>query len=304
MNILVTGGNGFIGRKLCDKLAADNNIICIGRHNHNFEKCVYKKIDILDKNSLEDLFKKYKFDIVYHLASVTFHDEIVNNKEKSLEISLNGTQNLITLFNKYCNNAQFVYSSTGKVYGGYHKEAINENTPAIPENILGKSKYLTEKIIDYYCTDNKTNNFIILRIFNVYGSGQRDSFVIPHIINSIKNNQTIPLGNIDDKRDYIHVNDVISCLELISKKRLLESNIEIYNLATKKTNSVRDILNILEKLLNKKINIAIEDNRKRSDEYSVEFGDYAKLKKAYNWEPKIPIEDGLKLILQQENILD
>lgn len=302
MNILVTGANGFIGKKLCKKLTPHNTVVGVGRHDIQIKDVIYKQIDITDKKALEELFVQYHFDIVYHLASVTFHDEIVNQKEKTLKISLNGTENLVTLFNKYCSNAKFFYTSSGKVYGGKHTQAITEKTVTAPENILGKSKYLTEQLIDYYSTDNKSNQFIILRIFNVYGYGQRESFVIPHIIKHIKNNQTVPLGNLDDKRDYIYVSDVIDCLLSLSKSKF-EKNLERFNVGTKQANSVRDILNELENILGRKIAVSIQDNRKRNDESSIEYCDFSKLKTNCNWEPKISLHEGLSYILKEENLI-
>ena len=304
MKILITGANGFIGRELCKKLTSSKNIVVgIGRQKTTIDNVIYEPIDILDRTSLENLFIKYQFDVVYHLASITFHDEIVNKKEKTLEVSLKGTENLVCLFNKYCSNAKFVYTSTGKVYGGQHDDAISENTSIAPSNILGKSKYLTEQIIDYYASDNETNQFTILRVFNVYGQAQRSTFVVPHIIKHIKENNVIPLGNLDDKRDYIYISDVIDALVAILKDSLIPYHLDRFNIATKNCNSVRDILNILEKILNIKIPISTVKDRQRIDEYSVEIGDYAKFKAYYNWEPKVSLKEGLFDILTKENLL-
>ncbi len=304
MNILVTGANGFIGRKLCEKLTPGNTVIGIGRHNTQIKDVVYMQADITDKEILKKLFIQYHFDAVYHLASVTFHDDIVNQKQKTLEISLKGTENLVTLFNEYCSNAKFIYTSTGKVYGGKHDEPISENIIITPDNILGKSKYLTEQLIDYYAPDNKSNQFTILRIFNVYGYGQRESFVIPHIIKHIKENQTIPLGNLNDKRDYVYISDVIDCLiSILNNTCSYKQNLERFNVGTGRANSVRDILNNIENMLGRKLEIKVIDDRKRNDESSIEYCDYSKLKQFFNWDPKVSLYDGLLKILREENLI-
>ncbi len=305
MKILVTGASGFIGRNLCEALSKEHFVIGIGSKDAQIKDIEYHKIDITDYSSLEKLFQLHKFDVIYHLASVTFHDDIVNRKQNTLNISLRGSENLVILVNKYCNNAKFVYSSTGKVYGGGIKQPIDEYTPVNPTNPLGKSKYITERVIDYYSGDNPSNRFIIFRIFNVYGYGQRDSFVIPHIIGHVKENKVIPLGNLEDYRDYIYIKDLIDCMiSVIENDKTAEnSNIEIYNIGSGKAYCVKDILTIIEKLIGKKIEIRIKQEKIRKDETSIEYSDSNKAKKAFNWEVKTSLETGLKEILNIEGLI-
>lgn len=307
MNILITGANGFIGKNLCSILSEHNTVVGIGTKDAQISGVEYFRINITDYESLEKLFVKYRFDAVYHLASVTFHDEIVNQKQHTLNINLKGTENLVLLFNKYCNNAKFIYASTGKVYAGGKKgQPIDEAVVPNPMNPLGKSKYLTEKLIDYYCEDNKSNNFVILRIFNVYGYGQRDSFVIPHIMKHIKENKVIPLGNINDYRDYIYIDDLTNCLSSVLKTDLSkqQNNIDIYNIGSGKAYSVKNILDIVEKLTGRKFEIEIKQEKIRKDEPNMEYSDSSKFKKVFRQAPKTDLEEGLRQILKKEGIIE
>ncbi len=305
MKILITGANGFIGRKLCAALSKDNQIVGIGAEDAVMPDIEYHLIDITNYDEIEKLFIKNKFDVVFHFAAVTFHDDIVNRKANTLYISLKGTENVVTLFNKYCNNAKFLYTSTGKVYGGGKEQPITELTPVNPKIPLGKSKYMTERLIDYYSEDNITNKFVIFRMFNIYGEGQRDSFVVPHIIKHVKENKTIPLGNLKDYRDYVYIDDLIECFTKFVNNDLSkqEKPVDIYNIGSGKPNCVQDILDVTEKLTGKKINVLINENRKRNDETEVEYADSSKIKAVIGWEANTDIEKGIKKILEAEGII-
>ena len=265
----------------------------------------YYKIDIKNYSELEELFKRNKFDAVYHLASITFHDDIVNKKCECLNISLKGTENLIILFNKYCNNAKFVYSSTGKVYGKQLKDELNEQMCPRPYNLLGKSKYMTERLIDYYAFDNLENDYFIFRIFNVYGYGQRDSFVIPHIVKHIKEKKEIPLGNLGDYRDYLYVDDLVECFASVLKSNMpkQKKNPLIYNAGFGSAYCVKDILGIFEKLIGTKIRTRIEPQKLRTDEGNVEYSNCDKAKNDFNWTAKTTLEEGLQKILKKEGLI-
>ena len=84
MNILITGAGGFIGRHLCQKLSAENNVVGIGQHDSQLQGVDYRKISVLDKEAIRSLFAEFKFDKVVHLAGVTYHNDIVNQKQMSL----------------------------------------------------------------------------------------------------------------------------------------------------------------------------------------------------------------------------
>lgn len=305
MKILITGANGFIGKYLCEALCKTNEIVGIGFGDADIKKIKYFNIDITNYSLLEKIFKNNSFDAVYHFAGVTFHDDIVNKKSNTLHISLKGTENIITLFNKYCNNAVFLYTSTGKVYGGGDIQPISETTHPKPVNALGKSKYMTERLIDYYSEDNKTNKFVIFRMFNIYGYGQRDSFVIPHIIKFIKENKVIPLGNLNDYRDYLYIDDLIECFVAVANSRMAmqKENLSIYNIGSGKAYCVQDILDIIEKKLGKKIEIEINESRQRKDETETEYSDSSKIKSVIGWEAHTSLEDGINKILEREELI-
>ncbi len=181
MRILITGINGFIGQHLGAKLVQRGHVVVGLARN---KKCkvanikAYYSGSVLDKKLVEEAAKDAQ--VIIHLAALTSHKTMVDNKFETLEINLQGTKNVLDAFSKSKNTQKFFYASSGKVYGRIMHLPISEDHPTNPQNVLGKSKLITEKLIDFYNDNQK--EFVIFRIFNVYGPGQNKNFLIPTIL--------------------------------------------------------------------------------------------------------------------------
>jgi len=295
--ILITGINGFIGQHLAKSLIQRGHIISgIGRK----EECLIEEVseyfqgDILDKQLVEKATESA--EIIIHLAAPTQHEEIVNNKFNTLETNFLGTKNLLGAFSKSKNGKKFIYSSTGKVYGDIQFLPITEHHPTNPLNILGKSKLITEKLIDFYSNNEK--DFIILRIFNVFGAGQKESFLIPTILNQIKNSDEINLGDIKAKRDYIHIQDVVDAFVTLIESKT-EHGLSIFNICSGKGLSAEEIVAEIDKILNRKTRINSNIALVRKDEKDVEYGSYSKMDSCFGWKPVCSLTDYFKEALKE-----
>ena len=303
MNILITGANGFLGRALIKRLKREKNFNIFGLVR---QKCCldidYAIVDLTSTDEVEDIFKRHRFDVIFHFAAVTEHDKIVNDKYRTLDINLNGTRNILQSFNKYCKDALFIYSSSGKVYGNTNELPITEQALVRPINVLGKVKSITEKIIDFYAVPY--NKYVIMRIFNVYGISQKSTFVIPVIMNQLKEGKDITLGNITDKRDYLNIEDLTEAFyKIILAKDNLKTE-EIINIGSGTALSVRDILDEFEKCLNIKINVRVDNSRFRNDEKQIEFCDNSYFKKLTGWEVKNSISTSIKNMCQEYGLTE
>lgn len=296
MRILITGINGFIGQHLAAALFKRGHFVAGLARN---KKCKVKYIKtyyegtVLDKKLVEKATKDV--EVVIHLAALTSHKDIVGNKFSTLETNFLGTKNVLDAFIKSKQTRKLFYSSTGKVYGKIIRLPISEGHPTNPLNILGKSKLITEKLIDFY--DDNQKELIIFRIFQVYGPEQRKNFLISTILAQLDTGKKeIVLGDLEAKRDYVFIDDLIRAfiLAIENKGRL---GISTYNICTGKGSSAAEIIKIISKI--KKVDIKVKSNKAllRADEMKDEYGSYKKAKRYLGWKPKFSLKDGLEKLI-------
>lgn len=306
MKALITGADGFIGRHLIKRLIGmkDMQIFALSRNaapsGSDGKRLVHVTGSILDGARMEALFRDNAFDAVIHLAAITAHDDIVNRRMETFDTNLKGTMNLLAGMNRYCRGALFLYASTGKVYGKTDQLPISEKAAVNPQNILGKSKRITEEVIDF-CAQ-PYNRYLICRIFNVYGEGQKRSFVVPTIIDQLGRDE-IALGNLTDRRDYLYIGDLCDALAACIEHRNGFSPVDYVNIGSGEGVSVGDMLALMEELLGRRLRVRVEEGRLRADETAEEYCDNGKLRSVTGWRPKMPLKEGLRRVLQDEGAL-
>ena len=284
MRILITGINGFIGTHLGRALIQRGHIVSGLPHDEG---------GVLDRRIVGGAIRGA--EVVVHLAALTQHKDIEENKFEALETNLQGTKNILDAFSKSKKSRKFLYSSTGKVYGKIVHLPISENHPANPQNTLGKSKLITEKLIDFYANDQK--EFIIFRIFNVYGPGQNINFLIPTILKQLnRGKREIVLGDTKTKRDYVYIDDLVNAFILAIERRE-KPGVSIYNICTNKGTSAKEIIRIIAKIKGFDIKLKSNSDLYRTDEMKDEYGSYEKTKKAFGWKPKVSLKEGLRGVL-------
>ena len=303
MKILITGASGFIGQKLIENLRENKEaeLYALSRYSFNMQGVHYISGDVCDKERIEEVFKTVQFDVVVHLAAITEHCEIVNRRLETLNVNLQGTINLLNSFNAYCKGGAFLYASTGKVYGKTNEMPISETAITNPQNILGKSKLITERIIDFYAIPE--NQYLICRIFNIYGENQKRNFIVPTIIDQLKL-PVITLGNLKDLRDYLYIEDLSAALTACIYKKKKFSHFDYVNIGKGEPTCVADILREIEGLIGRKLNVIEDRNRFRKDETQIEFCNRSKITEITGWEPLYSLNDGLYNTLKGEGILN
>ena len=259
INILITGGLGFIGSKIIKQLDKSKySITIIDNKSSNvledFENCKILNIDLSDKEILKKNFDE-KFDIVLHLAGQSSGPASIEDPEKDVRLNVLMTVNTI-LLSKKLNVKKFIFASTFAVYGDSNKQLLDEDNYCYPKSIYGVSKKSCEEYIKILCPEYKIN-FIILRMFNVYGEGQdlnRDNQGIVKIfLKQVKeNNQINVKGSVDRFRDLVHVDDVVNAW-LISIENDKINN-KTLNVGTGKKQQLKSLFCHLVKFIRKKKN--------------------------------------------------
>ena len=299
MKVLITGVNGFFGRRLAEELLKKGHyIVGVGCQKKCFIENIskYYSGSVLDKKIVEKAVNGV--EAVVHLAALTTHEDLVHNKFETLAINFLGTKNILGAFSQSSTTKKFIYTSSGKVYGITNALPLTEEHQTKPLNILGKSKLITEQLIDFYSSPEKS--FIIFRIFNAYGPRQKRSFLLPTILDQIKYSNSITLGDINAKRDYTYIDDVLNSFILAIEKDI-GGGLSMFNICSNNPISAKKIVSIIEKIKKIKIEIKINSNLFRKDEADTEYGSYDKAKNILGWMPKYSLKEGImKTIEAQE----
>lgn len=305
VKILVTGGAGFIGSNLIDKLLEQgNSIFCLDNFDNFYETSIKRKNielnlnndnftliegDIRDKVLLQKIFNENKIDIVIHFAAKAGVRSSIMNPQDYYDVNVMGTLYLLEVMQAE-NVKRLIFASSSSVYGNNKKVPFSEN-----DNVdYPISPYAaTKKTGELMChTYHKLYNFDIfcLRFFSVYGPRQRPDMAIHNFGRNILNGTPINVfGNGTSKRDYTYIDDIVEgSISAINNLK----GYKIINLGESKTYNLNAVIELLEEALHKKAII----NRlpEQLGDVYITNADISKAKKILQYSPKIKLEEGIQ----------
>lgn len=307
MNILVTGGAGYIGSFVSHRLIEQGHFVVVydnfstGFKEALHSKCKFVLGDVRDRELPARVMRDNKIDIVMHFAAKLNVPESISSPLEYFDNNFLGTLNLV----QCCERAgvkKFIFSSTAAVYGDTQKALVEETDLLAPINPYGETKYFSERMLNDQF-EAKDFSFISLRYFNVSGAsedltlGQRS----PDSFNLIKNVCEVALGKRDQLsvfgddfktkdgsgvRDYIHVEDLAQAHILAAQKLNLvnEKLGRVYNCGYGQGYSVFEVIKTIEKLSGKKIPYAIKP--RRNGDPACVIADSQRLIRELEWAPR------------------
>ena len=288
MKILLTGGLGYIGTTLINKLTEHQLIVCskIKKNDlQNFNHVTFEFVDIKSDDFLE-IVKKHKPDLLIHLASITGLKNCEDDLSKTFETNVHGTFNVV----KACelNKIKLIFFSSREVYGKTLDVESKENDLLLPTNVYGITKMLGELVVK---NSGKNNNldYIILRLTNVYGPRGNEKGLNKIIKNAVKNKKIEIYGG-KQTINFIYIDDVVDLISILIDKNHISQ--EIFNVGSKNNLSVNEFSKLVEQSLD--FDITIKHMPKQNVENLTFRPNVKKLEELLHFTAKTEINDGLK----------
>lgn len=325
MRILITGAAGGIGSTLGFYLYKKGHQLTLIDNlrngylenltidNETFGK--FYNLSICDdlNNVIQD-----EYDCIIHLAAITALPDCETNPVETININVSGTMNILECARKW-NVPHLIFASTSAVYENNKEQVFTEDLEINPRLWYSLSKKMAEEVCESY-RKNYNMNITTLRFFNVFGPRQdihrKNPPLLNYLVREIKKGNTPMLhSNGEQKRDYIHVDDVVSLIDNCLEKKPSDT----FNVCTGSLISVNDIVRYVSEIFQSEIKPTYRDASKLWDTYPQLFsgfyplkkdivaketekysrGSYQKAKKVLGWEPDLDIEKLIKMVALQ-----
>jgi len=306
--VLVTGGAGFIGSHLTEKL------VKMGREVRVFVRYYmgtkYGLIDLLPpniRNKIEIITGDLKdsdavrnatrdVDVIFHLGAIVSIPYSYVRPREVIETNVLGTLNVLVAA-KENNVKKIVHTSTSEAYGTAQYVPIDENHPLQGQSPYSASKISADKIAESFFRSYKLP-VAIIRPFNTYGPRQSDRAIIPTIISQALTKKIVHLGSLTPTRDLTYVSDTVDGFIKIAESP--KSIGEVINIGSGFEISIGDLVNKIISIIGKDVKIESEKKRIRPTKSEVNrlFADITKAKKLIGWEPRVTLEEGLKKTIE------
>jgi len=305
MKALIIGVAGFVGKHLVNELVNaewDVSGTRLPSEMVDLDIPVYE-LDILDADAIGDLLTRENLDCVFHLAAQS--SVAVSWKQPALTVDVNvkGVINLLEAVRALDKPPKILLIGSGEEYGYVLPEElpIAEETMLRPGNIYAGTKIAQGMLGQVYARAYDLD-IVIVRAFNHFGPGQTDTFVVPAFCKQVAaieaegDSGTIRVGNLDAKRDFTDVRDIVKAYRMLADKG--ESG-EIYNVGSGVSVSVAKILNMIIKQSDAEITIEQDPERLRPSDVPDVRADISKLVACTGWKPEIALEETIKDVLNE-----
>ncbi len=311
MKVLITGITGFVGSHLADYLLSLGSIEIYGIERwrsrtenieHIRDKIKLVGCDIRDSISVTETIGKIKPDKIFHLAAQSFVPSSWQAPQESLTTNIIGELNVFEAVRAVNINPVIQIAGSSEEYGLVLPDElpIKETNPLRPLSPYAVSK-VGQDFLGYQYYKSYNMNIIRTRAFNHTGPRRGEVFASSNFAKQIveieknKREPVIFVGNLDARRDFSDVRDVVRAYWLATEKCLPG---EVYNISSGKALSIKEMLDLLLKISKVKVEIKQDSARMRPSDVNVLLGDNTKFCKQTGWKPEIPFEQTLKDLLE------
>jgi UDP-glucuronate 4-epimerase len=309
--ILISGGAGFIGSHLCERLLGNGvHVVCIDNFDSFYDpnikiknvEGISKKFqnqfelvtgDIRNLDHLNEIFQKNRTDFVIHLAARAGVRPSIAEPLLYQDVNIRGTVVLLEAC-KANGIKNFVFASSSSVYGENQRVPFTEEDLDIqPISPYGATKRAGE-LLCYSYHHLYGMNIACLRIFTAYGPRQRPEMAIHKFTRLIDQGEKIPMfGDGSTRRDYTYIDDLIEGILGVIRHH---KGFEVYNLGESQTTSLIELIKLIEGAFGKKANIEMLEPQ--PGDVSATYADISKAKRMLNYQPKVKMKEGIKRFVE------
>jgi len=309
--ILVTGGAGFIGSHLCERLLGDGiRVICLDNFDSFYDpqikirnvEGIEKKYpglfelvtgDIRNPEHLNEILQKNKFDFVVHLAARAGVRPSIADPLLYQDVNIRGTTVLLEACRKH-EVHNFIFASSSSVYGENQRVPFSEEVLDIqPISPYGATKRAGE-LLCYSYHHLYGMNIACLRIFTAYGPRQRPEMAIHKFTRLIDRGEKIPVfGDGSSRRDYTYIDDLVDGILRVIRHH---EGFEVYNLGESQTTSLKELIRLIEEAFGKKTNVEMLEFQ--PGDVSVTYADISKAERMLRYQPRVKMEEGIKRFVE------
>ncbi len=300
--ILITGGTGFVGNHLITHLQARHPRIAVlasGGGTVAMPGVDFYEADIRDASAVRSIVSEVRPEQVFHLAAISDVDSSWKNPRLTYEVNFWGALNLFEAAMSLPQPPIILNVSTAQVYAP-SSGAFKETDPLAPDNPYAASKAMAE-LLTVQHRKSASGGIITARAFNHTGPGQTASFVLPSIARQFAEIEAglrpakLSLGNVNVKRDFTDVRDVVRAYSLLLEKGTTGA---IYNVCSGTALPLADIIAMFQSASGMTIEIELDPAKVRPNEAEQVCGDPRKLFGATGWRPEIPMEKTVSDLLE------
>ena len=296
--VLIFGASGFVGSYLSQEFI-DNGYKVVGTDKVNGPmlptEVEFYETDLMKNSDVENLINNVAPDIIVNLAAISSVGASWNIPQTTVQINVVGALNIMEAARKSEKKPKILFVGSSEEYV-ISNTLIDERTELNASNPYGISKVTQEQFAKLY-RDQYGLKVYCVRPFNHTGVGQRESFVLPNFCKQVAEIEksgksgVIKVGNLQVKRDFSHVKDIVRAYRMIVESDNCE---QIYNVGSGEAHSLEDMLTYIIGLSNQNIEIEVDQSRIRPTDQPVICCDYSLIQKELGWEPKYNVFDALR----------
>lgn len=308
--ILITGGNGYVGREVTRLLYGEHEV-CVADNlrttasrfrSDERQRFRFARVDIADAGAIKALIDDFAPEIVIHLAAIHYIPECEAEPGQTVLTNVTGTVNLLEACPP---EVRVVFASSGAVYKPDDRPHQEATGALEPNDVYGLSKLHGEHYVRYIARQRHLSA-VIVRLFNVIGPGETNPHLLPEIVAQLKTGRkVVRLGNLWPRRDYIHIRDAArGFVATALKHEVAAGDAVTVNLGTSRPYSVANVISKLRAVAD--IDFALEEDRGRVRRVDRPFlaADNTQIRRLFGWEPTLTIDEALSDLWREPDLSD